>query len=74
MISDIIGVAADRLLGHAARGTAPSAEELAAITELLLDCADRVSVLETLPFEVTTALLDCIPEGRLARAVAETRP
>ncbi len=70
MISDTLGTLADRLYGCATRGTAPTPEECAAIAEALLDAARAVSVMETLPLEVTLSLLDAIPEAWLARVAA----
>ncbi len=70
MISDQLGTLADRVLACATRGTAPTPEECAAIAGELLDAARAVSVLETLPIEVTMELLRCLPEAWLARVAA----
>ncbi len=72
MVSDSLSTLADRLFGHATRGTAPTPEECAAIAGELLDAARAVSVLETLPIEVTMELLRCLPEAWLARVAAGT--
>jgi hypothetical protein len=60
MISDALTRMADHLAGYALHGRAVEPEHAACIARELMDHARTVAVLETLPFDLTTALLDAI--------------
>jgi hypothetical protein len=60
MISTELETLADRLLGYAAKGRSMEPEVCACMASALLDHARTARVLETLPFDVTIAMVDAI--------------
>ena len=74
MVSDDLGHLADAILAAATRADAPTPAEMGKWAAQLLDAANTVSTLETLPLEVTLSLLDAIPEAWLARVAAGAGP
>ncbi len=73
MISDDIANLSDRLVGHLMHNTSPSHEEMAAMAAELLKFSGIVRAMETLPLDVTFALLTETPEWPLVRSAVETR-
>ena len=69
MISDDLYRLADRIAGDVLRNHTPSQVEMAAIAQQLISHAKTTRVLETLPFSVTTWLVEEVTEGTLVRAV-----
>ncbi len=69
MISDDLYNLADLLSVYAASGRPVPASTAGCMAHGLMEHARAAAVLETLPFSVTTALIEEMPEGALVRAV-----
>jgi hypothetical protein len=73
MRSESLRRLSDRLAGHILTGQPPTNNELAAMAQQLMEDARIAAVLETLPFDVTAALLNYMPETPFVRTALGKR-
>jgi hypothetical protein len=73
MISDDLYALADRLSINALAGIPLPASLCACMAHALMEHARAAKILETLPFNVTAALVEEVPEGALVRAVEASK-